>query len=229
LREVPVMSRYQRLASRVATLYHQTDVECAKSILDSQHFRKGEPSSIAGAGIYFATSPEDTNHKAHKKGVILQARVKLGNVKQIGSKGDKSITFESLSAEGYDSILIPRSGGDEYVVYDYDQVDQIEVHSITDCADRAAVRKNLARYIDLEEEVDYDLVGSIGIGMPVIIGRRHVGMMPLVGAVPVDIGMIGGPMGVGIIGAPMGVRMMGGPMGVGMMGRPMGIGMGRFL
>ena len=77
---------------------------------------------MAGSGIYFAISPSDTHHKAHKKGVILEARVRLGKVKEISPQGDKSITFTSLQRMGYDSVKLPRSGGTEYVVYNYDQV-----------------------------------------------------------------------------------------------------------
>jgi len=36
--------------------------------------------SIAGGGIYFATTPELTGHKAHKKGVILEVTVALGKI-----------------------------------------------------------------------------------------------------------------------------------------------------
>jgi hypothetical protein len=80
---------------------------------------------LASGGIYFATSPSDTHHKAHHKGVILSVKVRLGRVKTISPSGDRSITFTSLKEEGYDSVKIPRSGGTEYVVYNYDQCSKI--------------------------------------------------------------------------------------------------------
>ena len=118
-------SRDQRLNTNIKTLYHQTDRPSANEILQSQNMLRGS-SGLAGGGIYFAISKEDTNRKAHKKGVFLKCRVKLGNVKKISSNGDNSITFSSLQAQGYDSVEIPRPGGTEYVVYNKDQVYSIE-------------------------------------------------------------------------------------------------------
>ena len=57
------------------------------------------------------------------------ATVKLGRVKRISPYGDKSITFSNLLEEGYDSVHIPRGGGDEYVVYNWDQVTNIRRYS----------------------------------------------------------------------------------------------------
>ena len=116
--------RESRLDGHVRTLYHQTDADAARSIKSSQSFRLGKD-GLAGAGIYFAVSKSDTDHKAHKKGVILSADVRLGRVKKISSSGDGSITFESLQSEGYDSVEIPRPGGTEFVVYSPDQVRQV--------------------------------------------------------------------------------------------------------
>ena len=116
--------RESRLDGHVRVLYHQTDADAARSIKSSQSFRLGDD-GLAGAGIYFAVSKSDTDHKAHKKGVILSADVRLGRVKKISSSGDGSITFESLQSEGYDSVEIPRPGGTEFVVYSPDQVRQV--------------------------------------------------------------------------------------------------------
>jgi hypothetical protein len=106
------------------TLYHQTDPSAADSILRDQRMLRGS-GGMAGGGIYFATSPSDTQHKAKSHGVILSVKVRLGKIKTISSGGDTSITFTSLQREGYDSVKIPRPGGTEYVVYNYDQCSQI--------------------------------------------------------------------------------------------------------
>ncbi len=79
-------------------------------------------SGMAGGGIYFATSVSDTNRKAQHHGVIIRAEVKLGNTKAIDKNGDASITFQSLADDGFDSVMIPRDNGKEYVVYNFDQV-----------------------------------------------------------------------------------------------------------
>eukprot|EP01083_Nonionella_stella_P092361 258555_1 len=114
------LSRQQRLAiGERRILFHQTDTESAYSILSSGKFKCGS-SGVAGAGIYFATTECDTNHKAHKKGIVIKCMVKLGNVQTINKK--KKISAHSLSQSGYDSICIRRQSGKEYVVYNTDQI-----------------------------------------------------------------------------------------------------------
>lgn len=85
---------------------------------------------FAGGGIYFATTPEDANRKAKNHGALLTCRVNLGNLKTISEDGDTSLTFSKLLNEGYDSVLIRRVRGVEYVVYNYDQVQILEVEDV---------------------------------------------------------------------------------------------------
>ena len=47
-------------------------------------------------------------------------------VKRISPNGDASITYHSLKREGYDSVLIPRQNGHEYVVYSSEQVKAVK-------------------------------------------------------------------------------------------------------
>jgi len=117
--------RDRRLDCNVKTLYHQTN-EAGAGAIRQGGFRRGESSCMAGSGIYFAESAAETKKKAHKHGVILTVRVRLGRVKRIHHHGDKSITFSSLQSEGYDSVEIPRPGGTEYVVYNRDQAQVID-------------------------------------------------------------------------------------------------------
>ena len=117
--------RSRRLSQNVKTLYHQTSPEFAQKILSSKEMRCGS-GGLAGGGIYFAISPNDTEHKAHAHGVILQCSVLLGRVKLIDEKGDRSTTHHSLLVDGYDSVKIPRQGGVEFVVYKSDQVRDIK-------------------------------------------------------------------------------------------------------
>ena len=114
-------SRHSRLDQNTKTLYHMTSDKAALSIITMQEMRRGSD-GLAGGGIYFAVSERDTAHKAHQKGPILRAKVRLGRVKKISSNGNSSITFSRLLQEGYDSVMIPRPGGTEYVVYNSDQV-----------------------------------------------------------------------------------------------------------
>ena len=100
------------------TLYHQTDYKASVSILVSRTMLKGSK-GLAGGGVYFATLVAHIEHKAHHKGVVLEATVSLGNV---GRRGDSSITLETLASPGHHSVCIPRDNGYEYVIYDPDQV-----------------------------------------------------------------------------------------------------------
>jgi hypothetical protein len=104
--------------------YHQT-CEFWSHYIDSAHMFKPGSDGLAGGGIYMAVCESDTHHKAHHYGVLYSCDVLLGNTKVISAAGDKSITFATLLAQGYDSVRIPRPGGDEYVVYNSDQVTNV--------------------------------------------------------------------------------------------------------
>ena len=103
-------------------LYHQTDHPTAGIILETQEMKPGSR-GLAGGGIYFATTPELTGHKAHKKGVILEVTVDLGRIHTL-VKRDPTMTLQKLKSMGFDSVCIARavSSGQEYVVYDPRQV-----------------------------------------------------------------------------------------------------------
>jgi hypothetical protein len=110
----------------MSKLYHQTDAETAEVILRTQRMKPGS-GGLAGGGIYFATTPELTGHKAHKKGVILEATVALGKIHTLDAAGDPTMTLQKLKSMGFDSVCIARavSSGHEYVVYDPGQVQRI--------------------------------------------------------------------------------------------------------
>ena len=109
-----------------AVLYHQTSKRIADIILNTQVMKPGT-AGVAGGGIYFATTPELTEHKAHRKGVILEARVSLGRVHELDRDGDHQMSLSKLQQMGYDSVCINRghSSGLEYVVYEPERVLEI--------------------------------------------------------------------------------------------------------
>jgi hypothetical protein len=111
----------------MSILYHQTDAETAEVILRTQHMKPGS-SGLAGGGIYFATTPELTGHKAQRKGVILEATVALGKILTLDADGDRTMTLQKLKSMGFGSVCIARavSSGQEYVVYDPGQVLRID-------------------------------------------------------------------------------------------------------
>jgi hypothetical protein len=119
-----------KLFSGGTKLYHQTDVASAYNILQTQKMKPGN-GGVAGGGIYFATTPELTGHKAHKHGVILEATVALGRIHTLEAAGDPKMTLQKLKAMGFDSVCIARpvSRGQEYVVYDPKQVRNIRQHA----------------------------------------------------------------------------------------------------
>ena len=117
----------KRAAARKAKLgtylYHQTDKKTADIIMKTQQMKPGS-GGLAGGGIYFATTPELTGHKAHRHGVILEATVALGRIHTLEANGDPNMTLQKLQSLGFDSVCIARqvSSGQEYVVYDPTQV-----------------------------------------------------------------------------------------------------------
>jgi xanthosine utilization system XapX-like protein len=122
------MQQQQQLALSGTKLYHQTDFATANIIIQTQKMKPGS-GGLAGGGIYFATTPELTGHKAHKKGVILEATVALGRIHTLEAAGDPTMTLQKLNSLGYNSVCIARavSSGQEYVVYDPKQVSAIKV------------------------------------------------------------------------------------------------------
>lgn len=121
----------KRLKSgEIKTLYHQTDQSSADAILKSNKMLRGS-SGLAGGGIYFATTPSHTNHKAMKKGVILECDVALGRTYTTSSDGDSSLSFRKLlfmDDIGFDSVVIPRINGHEYVVYNHKQILNVRIY-----------------------------------------------------------------------------------------------------
>ena len=122
-----LMQQQQQLALSGTKLYHQTDFATANIIIQTQKMKPGS-GGLAGGGIYFATTPELTGHKAHKKGVILEATVALGRIHTLEAAGDSTMTLQKLNSLGYNSVCIARavSSGHEYVVYDPKQVSAIQ-------------------------------------------------------------------------------------------------------
>jgi hypothetical protein len=118
--------RQSRLACTIVELFHQTTEERAKEILSSQSMHRGLEGS-AGGGIYFAGSEHATYGKAHHHGVILKAKVHLGRVLVLVGEAIRHMTFSELKRLGYDSVLVTGrfNTGDEYVVYNWDQVTDI--------------------------------------------------------------------------------------------------------
>jgi len=119
-----------KLFSGGTKLYHQTDAASAQNILQTQQMKPGN-GGVAGGGIYFATTPELTGHKAYRHGVILEATVALGRIHTLEAAGDPKMTLQKLKAMGFDSVCIARpvSRGQEYVVYDPKQVRNIRQHA----------------------------------------------------------------------------------------------------
>lgn len=112
-----------RLGSKLL-LYHQTSPDAAEAILETQKMMRGSK-GVVGGGIYFAESPGDTHHKAQGRGVMLAAKVSVGRVKVLNVGPDKDYTFTSLHQEGFDSVLVRMRSGPEWVVYNYDQVQEV--------------------------------------------------------------------------------------------------------
>lgn len=124
----------KNLAKKFGTeLFHQTDAHIAQIILRTQEMKLGSR-GLAGGGIYFATTPQLTFHKARAHGVTLKAYVRLGRILTLREDGDEEMCWQKLSSKGFDSVCIARrvESGHEYVVYDPAQVLYIERHDTRD-------------------------------------------------------------------------------------------------
>jgi len=116
------------------TLYHQTSREVADLIKQTGRLIRGV-GGAAGGGVYLAQTAKETEWKAEHHGVVLECKMKIGNVKRITQHDKKAIpdtTFATLLREGYDSVLLDRGevpqgphkgekSGDEYVAYSWHQ------------------------------------------------------------------------------------------------------------
>ena len=121
-------AKQQAKRGQPTRLYHVTSKAAALSIQRSGKMKKGSQGAYGG-GIYFASSRESANYKAHSKGYVIEADVYLGNPLQVSSAGDHSL--RELEAKGYNSVHAargPGGGNPEWVVYSGDQV---EIRSVT--------------------------------------------------------------------------------------------------
>ena len=109
-------------------LYHQTNRENADSIVQSQKMKPGTSGAL-GPGMYFAETPEDTNGKAHSRGVVLEMSVDLRAPLKLTEKSEFTPqSYEELKSKGYDSVIADGfSSGSEFVVYRSEQVRDIKV------------------------------------------------------------------------------------------------------
>ena len=121
-----ITCRDTRLNNNIKQLYHQTSAENAEKIIKENRFKLGK-FGIASGGIYFADKPENTYHKSRNKGAILECDVKLGNIQELNFSNNQ-LSFDILLDKGIDSVLIHRRG-DEYVVYNTDQIINIRLYS----------------------------------------------------------------------------------------------------
>lgn len=115
----------RRVNHNCATLFHYTNRAAANAIVTSQHMMRGGQ-GVAGGGIYFARTPADARRKSQGgSDVCLQADVWMGNPKVLDAV-DHGMNFTTLSREGFDSVWLTCMNGDELVVYNYDQVENIK-------------------------------------------------------------------------------------------------------
>jgi uridine kinase len=123
--------------------YHQTDLRSATLILSGRTMLPGTVGA-AGPGIYFATSPLDTCHKAHRKGFLLEVSLNLGNSMQMPHAGDASMTEAKGRAAGYDSITFLRNGGTEYVLWDFSRA---SIRSVYPCDPATGARSHQLAFV----------------------------------------------------------------------------------
>jgi hypothetical protein len=103
------------------TLYHATSRESARSIHKSCVFRPGTY-GMYGAGIYFAVSAADAQRKArHGTDIVITVEVFLGFMLEVPQPMHE-LTQQHLNDYGCHSIRGTAGMGDEYVIFDSEQV-----------------------------------------------------------------------------------------------------------
>eukprot|EP01083_Nonionella_stella_P026508 73006_1 len=116
--------RRKVFGKKIMKLYHITDAASAKLIWQKHKMIRGS-AGMFGGGIYFAETVQAAKHKAHKKGVLITAKVFVGKEKVVMNFNGGQFTFQSLQSTGYDSVNAPKGAGNgeaERVVYNFDQV-----------------------------------------------------------------------------------------------------------
>lgn len=117
------MDEYHNL--RTSILCHETNVDAAKSIINSGYMKPSHGGYI-GPGVYFAESKEACQRKAHRHGCFILSAVNLGRLYEI-YLSDHSLTPKEVRDKGYDSVRgyksrapegIAFNTGTEYCVFD---------------------------------------------------------------------------------------------------------------
>ena len=105
-------------------LFHETNEQAAGAILGDEGSMARGSGGAAGGGIYFAQTPALARQKAQNHGVMLKCLVYLGNIREINTQDDavRGLTFAELRKQGFDAARLTFMNGDEYVVYNRDQV-----------------------------------------------------------------------------------------------------------
>eukprot|EP00930_Biecheleria_cincta_P083789 TRINITY_DN7329_c0_g1_i1.p1 TRINITY_DN7329_c0_g1~~TRINITY_DN7329_c0_g1_i1.p1 ORF type:complete len:386 (+),score=60.87 TRINITY_DN7329_c0_g1_i1:65-1222(+) len=112
---------------KVMTLYHQTGCKQGRRILQ-EGFHAGRY-GWCGGGIYFAATPQATDHKAigvdSHKGFIIQAQVLIGNAIHADRHckiHGRTLAGNELHEAGHDTMIFDPGDGVEHVVYCSSQV-----------------------------------------------------------------------------------------------------------
>lgn len=126
-------------------MYHQTSEAAATAIMRQGFDMSKAAGGIAGEGIYFATHPKSTFHKANAgRGSIIRATLNVG-ISLLTGPSPGAISYDTmLRLLGYLSVKIPRNdwnhdateNGAEYVVYN---ACQAQAHAIMPIAQYARV------------------------------------------------------------------------------------------
>ena len=109
-------------------LYHQTDEGGATGIRNDSSMRCSS-SGAYGRAIYFADSAEATDRKAHHKGWIIKARVRMGKA-LVCRSGRSGLQERDLADHGCESVYAPtgpQGGSPEYAVFDSSKIEIIEI------------------------------------------------------------------------------------------------------
>lgn len=149
----------------IKTLYHTTSRDVAQLIVKGG-FRPGRGGWCGGA-IYFIDHPHlkksKFNPKTTKTGAIVQAHVRMGSMAHLDHRcnGHGGHGVHAARNTGYNSLTFNPGDGDEYVIWDTQQVMSVRIYEYTEQYGPTAPRRRGT--VDTRRRYEYHIHRRRGI------------------------------------------------------------------
>ena len=127
----PLSTDRRTFGEKMLDLYSVVGAVAAKEVRKSGKYIRGQLGPF-GSGLYFYDSKEIAIHMAkhrtaENRGQLVSVRVFVGAELDVSNLDDKQFDFRSLQKAGKDAVTRSLGFGNEYIVYNADQVCVVEV------------------------------------------------------------------------------------------------------